>query len=191
VELPKVYLAGPDVFLPNALEKAEELRAICHEVGLEGRFPLDVELGLGGLHKPEQGLAISRANEALIHSCDGVLANMTPFRGPSTDVGTAFEIGFARALGKPIVGYTESNERYLDRTVDFFGAAGVCRRADGTAVDPAGMKIEDFELVDNLMLDGAVVQSGGRVIRPADVPESGVSVFEWAARTLATLLREE
>lgn len=187
---PSVYLAGPDVFLPDPRAKAAAMQAICRKHGLLGRFPLDADLDLAGLRKNEQGLAICRANERLIRECDGVLANLTPFRGPSADVGTAFEVGFARALGKRIVGYTEVDAKYRERVIAHFGKTSMRRRDDGVLQDPAGMSVEDFDLVDNLMLDGAVIQSGGAVIRPADVGEPGVSVFEWAVRTLARLLEQ-
>ncbi len=37
----KIYLAGPDVFLPNAIEEGERLKALCEEYGYEGLFPMD------------------------------------------------------------------------------------------------------------------------------------------------------
>ncbi len=185
--LPKVYLAGPDVFLPDPLARAAELREICRRHGLDGRFPLDPDLDLSGLDKRSAGLAIGRANEELIRGCAGVLANLTPFRGPSADVGTAFEVGFARALGKPIVGYTESDAGYRERIARVSGPERT--RPDGGLEDAKGMGIEDFDLVDNLMLETAVAESGGRIVRPRDVTERGVSVFELAARALAALMR--
>lgn len=188
---PRVYLAGPDVFVPNPLEQAERLRAICQKHGMVGCFPLDAKLDLSGLDKVAQGLAISRANEELIRSCNAVLANMTPFRGPSTDVGTAFEIGFARALGKIIVGYTSMDSKYRERVIAHFGETRVRRRESGALEDPDGMSLEDFDLVDNLMLDGAMLHSGGAVIRPSDVGDPGISTFECAARTLSRLLAGE
>ena len=36
---PRVYLAGPDVFVANAKEIGESLKKICVEAGLEGVFP--------------------------------------------------------------------------------------------------------------------------------------------------------
>ena len=54
----------------------------------------------------EQGLAISRAMERVMQGCDAMIVNLTPFRGPSADVGSAYEMGFMRALGRPIFAYT-------------------------------------------------------------------------------------
>ena len=42
----RVYLAGPDVFLPNAAEIGRRKREICAQYGFEGVFPLDNELNL-------------------------------------------------------------------------------------------------------------------------------------------------
>ena len=47
---------------------------------------------------------IAMRNETHIRSCQAVIANLTPFRGPSADVGTVYEVGFARALGLLIFG---------------------------------------------------------------------------------------
>ena len=102
----RVYLAGPDVFLPDPLARAARLKAACAARGLEGVFPLDA-LPQGDppawASLPE-ALRIARRNEAHIASCDVLVANLSPFRGPSADVGTVFEVGFMRALGRPVFG---------------------------------------------------------------------------------------
>lgn len=36
-----LYLAGPDVFRPNAAARGEALKTRCSEFGFEGLFPLD------------------------------------------------------------------------------------------------------------------------------------------------------
>jgi len=45
----KIYLAGPDVFLPDALEVGKRKREICARHGLRGLFPLDNTGDLQGL----------------------------------------------------------------------------------------------------------------------------------------------
>jgi nucleoside 2-deoxyribosyltransferase len=64
------------------------------------------------------------------------------------DGGTAYEIGFARALNKPVVGYLPSTYRpeYADRVRHYYGL-----RADA-ACDHDRLAIEDFGQVDNLMM---------------------------------------
>src|SRR3546814_1957018 len=39
-----LYLAGPDVFRPDARERGRELKARCAQFGIEGLFPLDQEV---------------------------------------------------------------------------------------------------------------------------------------------------
>jgi nucleoside 2-deoxyribosyltransferase len=155
----RVYLAGPDVFLPDALGFAARKKEICSQHGLVGVFPLDAEIDLEGVWPREAGLKISRANEELIRGCQVVIAHITPFRGPSADVGTAYEMGFARALGLRVFAYTNVEEDFASRTTAFVGA--VSARPNGQMEDPNHMSIESFALTDNLMLVGAVTDSGG------------------------------
>jgi Nucleoside 2-deoxyribosyltransferase len=42
-------------------------------------------------------LAIRSAMERVMRGCDAMIVNLTPFRGPSADVGSAYEMGFMRA----------------------------------------------------------------------------------------------
>ena len=154
---PRIYLAGPEVFLPNALSMGEAKKDLCSRYGFEGIFPLDADFDPTDLKKKEQGLQISRNNEQLIRICDLLIANMTPFRGPSMDVGTAFEVGFARALEKPVLGYSNDARPYKDRIVSIHGP--IHKQENGRLEDRAQMEIEDFDLTDNLMIDGAVYQS--------------------------------
>jgi nucleoside 2-deoxyribosyltransferase len=162
--MPRVYLAGPDVFREDWRAVSDAKKALCRSYGFDGVFPLD-----GAIKKQRSkrqfGYAISRANEKLMQSCDLIIANMTPFRGPSMDVGTAFEMGFMRALGKPVLGYSNVKGNLVSRTVAHLGKKAVRRKgAKGVLEDNFGMAIEDFGLADNLMLDGAVHGSGAKVI---------------------------
>lgn len=150
-ERPRAYLAGPDVFLPDAVEVGERKKRICAERGLEGVFPLDKEHPPGGPDKRARGRAIFEGNCELMDSADLVLANMTPFRGIGMDGGTAFEIGYARARGMPVFGYTAAAGTYLERA----RRAGLAQDA-GPPRDLDGLSIEDFDLADNLMLACAV-----------------------------------
>jgi nucleoside 2-deoxyribosyltransferase len=56
-----------------------------------------------------------------MQSCDALIVNLTPFRGPSADVGSAYEMGFMRALRRPIFAYTNDDRPFLDRVADFCG----------------------------------------------------------------------
>lgn len=142
-----IYLAGFDVFLPDARAHGERLKALCVAHGFEGLFPLDNQApaDLSG-----QALAqwIYRENVALIRRADMVMANLNPFRGAEPDSGTAFEVGYAIALGKPVWGYTGQAGSLIEQVA--VGAAA----DDGASrmVDAQGYTVEDFGLSLNLML---------------------------------------
>jgi nucleoside 2-deoxyribosyltransferase len=187
-----VYLAGPEVFLADAAAVGEAKKAICARHGLMGLFPLDNALDLGGLDPREAGLAISAANEDLMRSADLIIANITPFRGPGMDPGTAFEIGFMRALGKPVFCYTASDLLHAERAARWAGAAARERKGEGVE-DGDGLLIENFGMVENLMIDGAVDASGGAVITPDNAADPNpdmrdLHLFEDCVRTAAALV---
>src|SRR5206468_2274793 len=140
---PRAYLAGPDVFLPDPHTIAAEKKALCRTYGFEGLFPLDADLDLVDLEPRARGLSISAANERLIRSCDLLVANMTPFRGPSADVGTAYEMGFARGIGLPVFAYTNVPIAFAERTVAAMGSRTRLQHGDAL-VDDRGMTIEPF-----------------------------------------------
>jgi len=147
VTAPRAYLAGPEVFLPDAFALGEAKKAICAEHGLVGVFPLDP---LDGRLPELDGLALFAHCVGHLDAADLVIANLTPFRGPSMDVGTAVEIGYGLGRGVPVFGYTNVAADYRDR-VD---------------AEP-GWLVEDFGFVDNLMCEGTVRAHGGEVVRSA------------------------
>jgi nucleoside 2-deoxyribosyltransferase len=165
---PNVYLAGPEVFLRNAVEAGRIKAEICARHGLEGCYPLDVEMDIGTLTPEESAYAIAFANEGLIRTCDAVIANLTPFRGAGMDTGTAYEVGFARGLGKPVFGSSNRDLSFFDRVAEFdakplkerVGAPPTMRFEDSDA-----MGIEQFGLAENLMIVGAIHDSGGSVVQ--------------------------
>jgi nucleoside 2-deoxyribosyltransferase len=166
----RIYLAGPEVFLANACEIGARKRAICERHGLVGVFPGDEEDACDrALTLAERGLAISRAMERVMQNCDAMIVNLTPFRGPSADVGSAYEMGFMRALGRPIFAYSNDARSFLDRVPVFCSILRV--RPTGEQEDPDGMAIEPFGLCDNLMLAGGVIASGGCFVAEA-VPQA-------------------
>ena len=153
----RAYLAGPDVFFPNAVEIGKTKKEICAQFGLEGVYPLDADFsGLPTLlSPPELGYKSFELMIELMESCDLAIANMTPFRGPSMDVGTAVEIGYMHGRGKPVFGYTNVAAHFEER------------------VQPNGFLVEPFGLVDNCMVEGPVRKSGATVVR-ADTPRDRI-----------------
>jgi nucleoside 2-deoxyribosyltransferase len=143
----RIYLAGPDVFLPDAVERGAEKKALVVSSGHEPLFPLDAVLDVEFEHDPKPLIAqaIFGSNVALIQAADAVLANLTPFRGPSADAGTVWEAGYAFGLGKKVYGYSNVAAPFADRA-----RAHVAMAADG-------LDVEDFELPsDNLMIHFAL-----------------------------------
>ena len=123
----RVYLAGPDIFRPDALAWAAAARQQLAAYGLQALIPLDGdETTAGGIY---------RANLEMIRSADVVIANLNAFRGAEPDSGTCFEVGFAVALGKTVIGHLADGRALKDKVSD----------ADG-------LRVEDFALPLNLML---------------------------------------
>lgn len=151
----KVYLAGPEVFLPDAAVIGKAKIQICQSLGLDAVFPYAEPSDPDDL-SPEAGLQIFRRCIDWMGECNVVIANMTPFRGVSMDVGTAVEMGFMYGLGHPIFGYTNEIDDYDTR---------VCMDMKDN------MAVESFHFVDNLMCEGPVRLSGAQVVR-SQVPES-------------------
>jgi len=174
----RVYLAGPDVFLPAPRQRGERLKAICRAHGLVGVFPLDpAPLDPAVTDGLPEWRRIALANEAHIQGSDALIANLTPFRGPSADPGTVFEVGFMRALGRPVFGWTAADSTLRART------------AGGAAAGADGLAIEDFGLADNLMIPGAIAASGGALFAAtlAD-PWGDLSLFEACVKAAAAAL---
>ena len=181
---PRIYLAGPEVFWPDPLEAGRRKIALCAEHGLDGVYPLDASLPLEGLAKHAQAVLISRSNEDLMRSCDAAIANLTPFRGVSADAGTAFEVGFMRALGRPVLGYTNATPSYLERSRTY--RAGPRLPFDG---DGPEIAIEDFDLAENLMIEIAIEASGSRLLRHAPQPGDEMTDLEGFRICLADMRR--
>jgi nucleoside 2-deoxyribosyltransferase len=139
--LPTAYLAGPDVFLPDAKAVGRAKCEILLASGIVGLFPLDNEVPVSH----EIAREIFLGNVQLINRSAVMLANIIPFRGPSLDPGTAWEIGYAYAKGIPVICYG-SSATYLER----------CRalgwEGETAGIDHQEMIIEDFGESENLMI---------------------------------------
>lgn len=134
----RIYLAGPEVFRLDAQLEGYRLKALCEAHGLHGHFPLDEEAG--------GAEGIYEACIAGVQAADAVVANISPFRGPHMDPGTAFEIGFAVALGKPVFGWTTHAGALHSRIPHEH------QRESELRVDADRLIVEDFGRVENLMI---------------------------------------
>ena len=175
---PSVYLAGPDVFLPDSTEVGLRKQAICRAHGLVGHYPGE-EVDLAGLEPAQQARALFESCVTMMDRCVAGLANVTPFRGVSADVGTAFEMGYLFGRGCPVWGYTAH-------------AADYAARVRGLVTDDGDLLVEAFGLADNLMLEGPMLQRERMIVR---VPETGplaaaaFDAFEVVVRLAAAELR--
>lgn len=140
----KIYLAGPDVFRPDVKEWAAGARSLCLRYGFEPLLPVD--------HPETSPELIFAANINLIRKAQIVAANLDPFRGPEPDSGTAFEVGYALALGKKVVGYVTNLTNTAERVRIAEGCDALERDSNGRPVDRHGWTVEHFGLTCNLML---------------------------------------
>ncbi len=115
---------------------------------------------------------------------------MTPLRGPGMDGGTAFEMGYAHAKEIPIYAYTNDPRTYLGRA----RALGLVARVEaGRSRDTHGLEVEDFGLIDNLML--ACAASGlakpivWRAAQGTGGLDAGLAMFEAAVQEAARAFR--
>jgi nucleoside 2-deoxyribosyltransferase len=180
----RVYLAGPDVFFPDAAAVLARKKEICTRYGLEGLSPLDNEVQADPSDPGAAARTIYAGNARQMDTADAVIANLTPFRGVSADSGTAFELGYCAARRLPLFGYSVDSRSYAGRVRRSFDLP-----ADAAA-DGDGMAIEDFGLAENLMLIEAILASGGRFIdaRDADGGSDNLTAFEACAVALAETL---
>jgi nucleoside 2-deoxyribosyltransferase len=74
------YLAGPDVFLPNAVAHAARKAEICRRFGLRGLPPLNEEAETAATEL-EVWQAIYEKDVAMMEKSDIIIANLTPFAG--------------------------------------------------------------------------------------------------------------
>ena len=165
-----IYLAGPEVFLPDPIAAGEKKKQRIQDLNEKHGWPFEL-IGLYPMDndipdfKPNRqtGLRIYQANIELMNKADFVVANMVRFRGPSMDVGTAFEMGYMRGLKKGVFAYYETYPfyqreelpgEYVERVQQFYTID-----PQNPEKDIYGQSIESFEMSDNLMMIGALDDS--------------------------------
>jgi nucleoside 2-deoxyribosyltransferase len=181
--MPIAYLAGPDVFLPDAPAHAARKAAICASHGITALPPLNEDIdSLAAMEAHHAWRAIFAKDIEMMERADLVIANLTPFRGASADSGTLVEVGWFLGRGRPIFGYSNSATPFAARS-----AALVAQVPDPVA----GLAVEGFGLPDNLMIPGAVETGGHPILLPEgghDLPFDSLEVFERCVRTAARSL---
>ncbi len=185
----KIYLAGPEVFLPNAREMLDAKAELAREAGFTPLSPGDLHIPPADT-KIGHGCNINAVDEQMMLEADAVIANLTPFRGIAADTGTSYELGFMCALGKPVFAYTNVAANHFKRIMCYYGneatqdETGRYRGADG-------LSIENFDMADNLMLHGGIVRRGGVVVvgdAPEDALYTDLTAFKECLRQAADAL---
>ncbi|MDE8349302.1 MAG: nucleoside 2-deoxyribosyltransferase [Acidocella sp.] len=178
----KAYLAGPDVFLPNAAQHAAEKIRICAIYGLTGLAPLEDQNQISTGSTTDVWRAIFRKDIEMMEDCDIIIANLTPFRGASADAGTLVELGWFLGRGKPIFGYSNSAASFTARSL-----AQIAAMPDGLP----GLVVENFGLTDNLMVPGALEFGGGLpVMLPPDGKDRAFDALDVFEACVAGIVRQ-
>ncbi|MGJ4753873.1 nucleoside 2-deoxyribosyltransferase [Leptospira kmetyi] len=157
-----IYLAGPEVFLPDAFAVLQDRKSVCTSFGFNAFSPFDSDIPLDLKKDKDLARRIFFGNLDLIRKSNIVLANCNPFRGPLVDDGTAFEIGFAFSSGKKIYGYTKE---ILPLPEIVKKKIPVSPHSSGYEIDSDGFLLnEDFGNCLNLMLEYSIEKSGGLLV---------------------------
>jgi nucleoside 2-deoxyribosyltransferase len=189
---PRVYLAGPAVFAPDPQAVFNRMKAICESCGVAGIAPLDGQIGLEGL-PPGRGLLerIVLADIGLMNGADAGVFCLDAFRrGTEMDAGTAFEVGYMKALGKPLAGWTRDARTYPQKVAALFGgrltatAPGAVGGTSGASRDPDGILVHSEGCVQNAMVHVGIELTGGTVAADPDWE----AAFAAAVRSVARLL---
>ncbi len=179
----RVYLAGPEVFLHDAVEIGRRKVELCRRHGLIGRYPLDNAIEIAA---HDASLQIFSSNEAMMIEADAIIANLTPFRGPGADAGTVYELGYMAGRGKLCLGYSNDPSCYADRVRRFTEVTS----REGRLIDHSGLTVEDFGLTDNLMMIHALDLHGCPLVTPRQAPADiwhDLTAFETCVRGAAEL----
>lgn len=142
-----IYFAGPDVFRPDLDSWRKKVVALCRKYGVTPLLPCD--------STESDADMIRQTNLKLLGTASAVIANLNPFRGVEVDTGTAFEVGYAAALQKPIIGFVSDIEPLEDRVARLYGPL---QKSTGvfTHRDRDGFGVEAFSLPANLMIAAGI-----------------------------------
>lgn len=145
----KIYVAGPHVFWPDEVQQDfyRKVEALEEKHNFTAIIPKD-----GDIQAPEgtpQSLVIWMKNITSMMQADIIVADITPFRGVSCDVGTAFEIGFCAANEVTISMWSHAHYTTYKERVERFKNSEFC---DYYGFPWTDCKVEDFGLNENLML---------------------------------------
>jgi nucleoside 2-deoxyribosyltransferase len=174
---PCAYFVGPAAYSKDASDLRRQAAALCRHHGMQCFWPSEYYLlpdgrdqetvSLGGDDNVDAPVLIYRSLCGNIRDAHAIVADISPFRGPHLDAQTAFALGFAHALNKPIFAYTTSS--FVSATPDGDGFrrrrfrllaeriwTGDAAASDGRWRDEPGYQVENFGLVDYASVSCAV-----------------------------------
>ena len=176
----RIYLSGPDIFHFKAAEIDTNKKAICERYGLEGVSQLDIGEDRKFNGDASQATKIYNQIRDLIQSCDLLVANISPFRGPSLEVGTALEIGMMLGFGKPVVGYSLNDKNYAERLMSLHNVFELPLNEEGKNLEaPDGLLVENFNLAEGALISGALQSA------KMPISEDFESAVRWGRRLLS------
>lgn len=176
-----IYLAGPDVFHPQEETLGILKKELCKKYGFDSIFPTDsIDDSIWNLNVQEQARLIREACIDSMNKSDIILANMTPFRGAGMDGGTAFEMGYMDALGKPVYAYSHDPRNYLEKIGFSF--------ENDLPFDENGFLIENFNTIDNCMMTYTVFKYMKKIPVTSNSNFFDLSAMEEALRIIKNQL---
>lgn len=114
---PVAYLADFEMFLPQFSTTVQYWHQTCAKYGLVGYYP-------GGAASPIKDYTddphamwkdICNTDINGVMTSDFLIAQLDNWRGNQPDSGTAFELGLAIALGKPVYGFYTGKKEMIQR----------------------------------------------------------------------------
>jgi nucleoside 2-deoxyribosyltransferase len=184
------------VFEPDPAPIFARMKVICREQGLIGVAPLDNQIGLEHLVPGKSLLeSIVRADISLMDELEAGVFCLDGFRrGVEMDTGTAFEIGYMKALGKPMAGWTRDPRGYPEKVAAFFRntfneslvetVAGPVGGTSGLWRDPDGILVHSEGCVQNAMVHVGIELAGGAIVADPDWERAFRGAIESVARQL-------
>lgn len=162
MNLKRIYLAGPEVFLPDANDLFQRRIEYAASKGFLAKSPFDAGPHPAGITGTELARRIFQANYQLIDESEIIIANCNVFRGALADDGTAWEIGYGAAKGKIIFGFIDQKiplPEIVEKHIP------TMQHSSGYRIDPQGYLVnETFGNSVNLMLEYSIEQSGGQLV---------------------------
>lgn len=187
------------VFDRDPISVFDRMKTLCLAHGVVGVAPVDNQTGLEGVAPGRDLLErIVQADIALMDSLEAAVFCLDGFRrGPEMDAGTAFEVGYMKALGKPIAGWTRDTRPYPQRVAEHFRSiygeelvpapAGAIGGTSGLLRDPDGILVHSEDCLQNAMIHVSIELAGGIVAADTDWEHAfGLAVASVADRLRRT-----